>query len=464
MRLGTLQRDRGAAVAAVAIGALLAAAAAFAPLAAALGLLMVVGFVVVVTRADLVLLVMVAALPWENMLGFPSETLSITKALGAVLVLAYVLRLIGNRGTVIRMEPLLLIVTLLGLWVGLSLVVAPNPAESIAGSLRYALFFVFFFLLVQLVDDREALRRVLRWFTASVALAALYALWLFLVTRTDYRVAGPVEDPNDFAFLLGSTLPLAAYLIGRDRLRRPLWIAAFVVIAAAMLATFSRGALVGVGVVALWGVCTRRVPLWVLGAALAAGLTVLALALTVWRPLFDVAFGQKRHIAAANTSSRTSLWETALLLTAERPIVGVGPGRYPVEALPLLRNNPIALAHPVTHNSYLETLSEGGVPALGLLIAFLAGAWGLLRRVQNRAAADGDADERRLATALQAALLFAVVAATFISVQLSAPFWLFGALAVVLARPAAAFEPAVAARRPRRGFGRAFPSISAPAA
>lgn len=461
MGLGALQRDRGAAVAAVLIGALLAAVTAFAPFAAALALTMVVGFVVVVTRADLVLLVMVAALPWENMLGFPSETLSLTKALGAVLALAYILRLIGNRDTVIRMEPLLLIVTLLGLWVGLSLVVAPNPVESIAGTMRYALFFVFFFLLVQLVDDRAALRRVLRWFTASVAVAAFYALWLFLVTRTDYRVAGPVEDPNDFAFLLGSTLPLAAYLIGTDRVRRPLWVAAFVVIAAAMLATFSRGALVGVGVVALWGVCTRRVPLWVIGAAVAAGLTVLALALTVWRPLFDVAFSQKRHIAAANTASRASLWETALVLTAERPAVGVGPGRYPVEAFPLLRNNPISLAHPVTHNSYLETLSEAGVPALLLFAAYLATAWHLLRRVQHRAAADEDDDARRLATALQAALLFAIVAGTFISVQLMPPFWLLGALAVVLARPAAASEPA-AVRGRRRGVGPALPSNLAP--
>lgn len=442
----------------------LAAAAAFAPLAAAVGLAMVVGFVVVVTRADLVLLVMVAALPWENMLGFPSETLSLTKALGAVLALAYVLRLIGDRDTVIRMEPLLLIVTLLGLWVGLSLVLAPNPVESIAGTLRYALFFVFFFLLVQLVDDRAALRRVLRWFTTSVAIAAFYALWLFLVARTDYRVAGPVEDPNDFAFLLGSTLPLAGYLIGTDRVRRPLWIAAFVVIAAAMLATFSRGALTGVAVVTIWGAFTRRVPLWVIGAGLAAAMTVVALAFTVWRPLVDVAFHQKRHIAAANTASRASLWQTALVLTAERPVVGVGPGRYPIEAFPRLRNNPIALAHPVTHNSYLETLSECGIPALLLFIAYLVGAWRLLRRVQHRAAEDGDADERRLATALQAALLFAIVAGTFISVQLTPPFWLLGALAVVLARPAAAPSAAAAPRRFGRRVRRGYPTVPAAAA
>ncbi len=222
---------------------------AWKPLAVVALIVAIVGIVIVVTRAELVLLVMIAALPWENKLHYPSATLSIVKGIGALVLFAYLLRLIGDRRTRIQLPPLLGIVALFGLWVGLSMVVAPEPAQSVQEMVRWVLFFAFFFLIIQLIDGRAEIRRALRWFTASVSAAALYGLWQFVVMHSSYRVEGPLEDPNDFAYLLACTLPIAAYLMSADRRRRLLWGAAFVVIAAAMLATFSRGALVGLGAV-----------------------------------------------------------------------------------------------------------------------------------------------------------------------------------------------------------------------
>ena len=71
----------------------------------------------------------------------------------------------------------------------------------------------------------------------------------------------------------------------------------FLAISAAMLATFSRGALVGIGALLLWAVLTRRIPVWVIASGLVGALVVVALALTVWKPLIDVAFHEKTHIA-----------------------------------------------------------------------------------------------------------------------------------------------------------------------
>jgi putative inorganic carbon (HCO3(-)) transporter len=445
MPAGLIDRRRAGLVGAAALGGAIGLITVRSPLLAAALLFAVVLSVVIVTRPDLLLLVMVAAFPWEHKLNFPSETLSLIKGIGAVVMLSYLAQLGGNRRTLIRLSPMLGVVALLGLWIGLSLLVAPITSVSISKLLRYVLFFLFFFLVVQLVQDRAGIRRALRWFTLSVAASGVYALWLFLVVHTDYRASGPVEDPNDFAYLLGCTLPLAAYLIAHDRRLRALWIGCFVLIAATMLATFSRGALVGIGALLAWAVLTRRVPLWVLAAGVTTAVLVAALAFTVWRPLLDTAFEQKAHIAQNNTASREALWTAALKLTAREPLTGVGPGRYPEEALPLLQNNQIFLAAPVTHNSYLEILSEDGIPALLLFIAYLAGAWTLLRRVQRRAARHDDTDERRLATALQASFVIAIVSATFLSEQLTSPFWLLGGLAVVLARPAAAFVPGPAA-------------------
>jgi O-antigen ligase len=126
-----------------------------------------------------------------------------------------------------------------------------------------------------------------------------------------------------------------------------------------------------------------------------------------------------------------------LTLAERNPITGVGPNAFTQDAGPLIRNNPITLEHPVTHNSYLEILSENGLPALMLFVAYLIMVWTLLRRAQRQARKEDDLEGRRLATALQASWIIAVVSATFLSEELSSPFWLLGGLAVVLARDSA---------------------------
>lgn len=438
MRAAALRLDPLPCALAALLGLLIGVLTAVQPLIAVALVAAAGGAAFVLARPDLVLLAMIAALPWENKLHYPSASLSTVKGIGAVVLIAYLVRLVSNRRTPIYPSALIGVVSALCIWIGVSFIAAPNPSESTEKLLRWMLFFAFFFLVTQLVRDRLEIRRALRWFTTSVAAAALYALWLFIVKHNSYRVSGPLEDPNDFAYLLACTLPINAYLITVDRRRRALWCAGFVAIAAAMLATFSRGALVGIGAVVVWAIVTRRVPVWALVSALVTAALVAALAFTLWRPLLDTALHQKSHIAQNNVESRESFWRAAIELAERRPLTGVGPGRFTTEALPLLRNNPLNLgSRTVTHNTYLEILAENGLPALLLFIAYLATVWGLLRRVQRRAARDDDRDERRLATALQASVIIAVVAATFLSEELTSPFWLLGGVAVVLDRVSA---------------------------
>jgi putative inorganic carbon (HCO3(-)) transporter len=454
-----LRREPGVIVGAAVLGVGMGLIAARMPLAGVGVIVAALVVAVVATRADLVLMMMIAALPWENKLHYPSATLSTVKGIGALVVFAYLLRILGNRRARIELPPLVGVVTALFLWVGLSFVTARNPAESTQTLFRWLLFVAFFFLIIQLVDGPLEVRRALRWFTTSVSAASLYALTLFLGHNKVFRAAGPLEDPNDFAYLLACTLPIAAYLASADQRRRVIWIVCFVLIAAAMLATFSRGALVGVGALLVWGIITRRIPLWVVGCGLASALVVVALAFTLWKPLIDVALHQKRHIAQANTESREAFWSAAVKLAERRPLTGVGPGRFPTEAPPLIRNNSSALTHPITHNTYLEILSEEGFPGLFLFVTYLLGVWLLLHRIQRRAERNLDRDEQRLATALQSALVIAVISGTFLSEELAAPFWLLGGIVVVLARTRHRPRSSVDDEngKSRRWLGRALP-------
>jgi putative inorganic carbon (HCO3(-)) transporter len=426
-------------ISAALVGVLFGLIAAPVPMAA-VGILFVgVLAAVVLTRPELVLLAMIAALPWENLLHYPSAQLSTVKGIGAALTLAYLLRLCGDRGAVIRLPRALGVATVLGIWIGLTLVFCANPSGGLEKFARWSLFLIFFFLIIQLVDGRAEIRRVLKVFTTSVAAAAGYTLFLFLGAHNGYRAAGPLEDPNDLAYLMACTIPIAAYLFKSDPRRRLAWGAAFALITAAMLATFSRGALVGLGALVLWGIFTRRIPFRAVAAGLIVGLIAVALAFTVWKPFIDVALKQKEHVAQSNIESREARWSAAIQLAGESPITGVGPGQYPREALPILRDGrgvlpSVTVPQTVTHNTYLEILAENGFPGLALFIAYLVTIWFLLRTVQRRAEDEGDDDERWLATAMQASFLVAIVAGTFLSEELTAPFWVIGGLAVVLAR------------------------------
>jgi len=427
------------------------------PLATAAGLAAVLLAVAIVSQPLALLLLLVAALPWEGLLGFPTETVTVAKLLGLLVFVSVAISVVSGERR-LRAPSTGVAVTILALAVGISLTLSPDPAAGVAKTLSYLLFIAFFFAVVQLVDDRRDLVRILRVITLSVTAAGCWGLAAFL-SGEEARAAGPIEDPNDFGYLMAATLPMALYLaVGRTP-DRWLWRACVPILLAAMLATFSRGVLVALAAAAVWAIATRRIRLGGLAATGAAIVAVLAAGLLLFGSLIGERVEQKESIASENVSSRQALWRGAVAMTADRPLVGVGPGRFGVESVDYVRDDPIALRDPVVHNSYLEILAETGPVALAAFVAFIAGTWLSLSRLGRGRRAAGDVDGRKLVTALQASLLIAIVGALFLSQQLAAPFWLVGALAGAAPwalagaadRPAGRASPAGAGRRAEPG-------------
>lgn len=399
--------------------------------------------VAVFFNATALLLVLVAAFPWDDALAYPTETVSVVKLLGALVMVGYVVRVVA------RQERLLLPGTLgwlclFTIWVLLATLLSPDPATSLQATLRYLLFAGFFFLFVQLVRTRVALRASVRALVASVSLAALIALTGFLSSESGLA-SGPIGDPNDFAYVLATVLPLAGYLIVADGRYRWLWLAAALLLVAALLATLSRGAIVGLLALGVWALATRRVPL---GGVLATGMAVIAivvLAFTFWGPLIDERVQAKGKVAAENVDSRQALWAAAMRMAGNDPLFGVGPGRFGEASPDYLVDEPIGLEDPVVHNSFLEVLAELGLPALVAFLLFLAGSWRLAGRALRESEAAGDVDGRRLALTVQAGLVVAVVSGCFLSAQVIVPFWLLTALAAAVAASRAMPEAAATA-------------------
>jgi putative inorganic carbon (HCO3(-)) transporter len=416
----------------VALG--LAYAAAHQPLLAIAAMIAIVFAAWVLTRPDLVLYVVVAAMPWNGMLEFPSPTLSMNKVLGLALAASYLIWAL-RRNAPVRMPPVLIIAAVFGFVIGLSLLFSPDPTGGLTKALRYASFFLVLFLAIQLITNREILLRVLRVLVAASALAALYGLVQFLSGAAE-RASGPIPDPNDFAYMLATVIPIAIFLAREDRGRRVLWGLATLLLFGAVLATLSRGALIGLLALLLWAVLTRRIGFAGTLSLVLSSLVLVGLALTLWSSVINERLEEKNRIGAANVESRAAFWSAAERMSMDHPLLGVGPGNFSVEAKNYVRNSPIELEDPLVHNSYLEILAEDGPFALLLFLGMLGAAWIAATQAERTARIHEDLQTRGLASAIKGMLLVAIISGTFLSEQVAPSFWVASALAAVLALPA----------------------------
>jgi putative inorganic carbon (HCO3(-)) transporter len=221
-------------------------------------------------------------------------------------------------------------------------------------------------------------------------------------------------------------MPLAMhqFQIARRPASRGAAALALALILAGTLATFSRGAIVGLAVAGAFSLLTRRVRArWVLaflaGALLIAGTANLLAPQTV-----GDALARKEYIAQSNVNSRLIAWRIALDEFGSSPVLGVGPGnfteRYVEFGLPTTKSGPIT-----THNAYLNILAELGLPGLLLFLAYLAVSWGVLRR-----SIPDDPAANAFRSSLAAGFVIALVGSMFLTEQYYAPLWLLPALGV----------------------------------
>ncbi|MFN2616413.1 MAG: O-antigen ligase family protein [Thermoleophilaceae bacterium] len=444
---GFLLDGRGVVIPAAGLALVLALLSVHNPLLAVGALGAVVLLLAVAANSGWILLALVAAFPWRGLLKYPTEQLSVVKILGVLLVTSYLLRLLARRERIRAPSPVVAAI-LLGFFVAVALVFSLDPAGSISKTLRYALFIGFFILLVELVRDAADVRRVIRVFTLSASLGALWALVAFLQGDIT-RAAGPIEEPVDFGFLLACTLPLAGYLIVRDRGWRPVWVACFLVMTGAMFATLSRGAVLGLVALAIWALLTRKIPLKGIVASTLAMLGLLAVAFALWGPTIHERLHEKSYVAGKNVDARQAFWYAAERISLDHPLTGVGPGQFGPAAGGYVLNSPISIKNPVVHDSYLEVLVDAGIFAALCFLAYLALVWARLGRTARAARLAGDRELLRLTITLQGSLVVCMASALFLSQQLAIPFWILGGLGTVVGclQPAPAPEAPVPERR-----------------
>lgn len=392
----------------------------------AIGAAAVVG--AMVFRLRWALLVYVAVEPFGDLLGGIHP--AFVKAVGVLLFAAWALRLLLDHRPVALRHPGMYAAGALLLVVLASLVADGVPGHGVEVALRYASYLGVLAVLVDTIraagpDRAGFVRRVAGVFVVSCTAAAVVGLGGFLVAGG--RAAGPMEDANDFAFFLISALPLALWLARGPGVSARLHGVCAVVLIVGTLATFSRGALLGIGVMAVLalalGLLRRRT--LVLGAAVVAVAVVVAWVAVP--DLIDRSLQEKQYVAADNVDSRFTTWSMAAAMTAERPLLGQGPGGFGTEAdrfVPAGTSD--TTQQSVAHQMYLDVASELGL--MGITAFLLVFAHAVLGAVRARRVPETGGP----ATAVLVGFGGTLVAACFLTEQYYLPLWLFSALGVAL--------------------------------
>jgi O-antigen ligase len=323
------------------------------------------------------------AMPLELVqLDLPSGALSPAEAAFAIVAVCWVLRAIIAPDTVVlpSLRDAAILVLLGVMLVGVAVAVEPSTALRVA--IMWAIFYIAY-LTARSLTVREV-RLVTIAFVVATGVLGLIGTADFLQSNsiqlggggyvTGDRAEGTFVDPNYYAsLLLLGVLPAVALLLGDPRQR--IWLAVPVVATLAGITfSLSRGAIVGVAfgtLVILLAAGRGR------GLALGVGLVLAATTMLNVNPLLgsDELSSVNERLSTLNKSlvavdQRPRIWEAAIDVAGDNPLVGVGTKQFETEAL---RRGITERGAPVenVHNIPLGVLAEQGVIGLAAFLVFL---------------------------------------------------------------------------------------------
>lgn len=215
----------------------------------------------------------------------------------------------------------------------------------------------------------------------ATAVTVIMTLALIGIPKYPYTFYDAYGNKNLYAVFLTATLVLGVYMATATPGNGWRWFAgvlAFLAVAQSLV-TFSRGAYMALGVVAIGSLMVfRRREL-----IMAAGGTVFAAALF----LAFTRLGQGRFLTLAHLKSamatRLEIWDEAGRAFVASPLWGVGPGLFQVHAKDHAIKELFGLRLADAHNDVIQLAVELG--AAGLLLFLAPVAWIAWRALRERA-------------------------------------------------------------------------------
>ena len=283
---------------------------------------------------------------------------------------------------------------------------------ALMATLEFSKVLLIVIVMASVLNSAKRLRQLIFIQAASVAVIATVVVLKgrMLGARLEGMPGATYADPNDLALTIVISIPLcfALLFLSKSLLRKATWGLAIAVMLYAVFMTGSRGGFVSLtatALVFLWEFAIQGRRRYLIALTVIAGLILSMVSGGLLLGRLKGTFNQEDNTAAAYDSyqARQQIFLRSVDVSKSHPIFGVGPGNFPQAS---------GNWH-VTHNSFTEMSSEGGIPALILQILILWCGFKNLRK--SKRFARGRAETSVLARALHASLAGCVFGSLFLS-------------------------------------------------
>ncbi len=331
-------------------------------------------------------------------------------------------------------------------WSFLTTLWATSATTAGLTALRFGQSVLLIFILFAALRRESDITLVVYAFLSGAVIAALVGLsGVTQLDRPDVvstgRIAGSIGDPNELAAVLLPALALAMFMLStkRGRIETPLLLGVAAICGVAILATGSRGGLIGLGAMLLAAVLFAGRARHRLMTMIATVLAVAAAYSFFVAP--HAALVRITDFSAGGGSGRADIWSVAARVYENHPLVGVGVGnftilepQYAYTGGDLPRFDLISQTPTLVHNMYLNILVELGVVGFLLFCVMIISALvpaGRSGRVFDRL---GNHGMGMVARGVVVGTIGLLAAYTFLSAQYDKPLpLLLGLLASIAA-------------------------------
>ena len=329
----------------------------------------------------------------------------------------------GNLTTRPREVNLILLLTLTAV---LSLPMAINLGEGWDHLVEFMKVVAMFIVMINVVRTEKRLNWMF-WMALAVSVTTS------LSALSDYRagrlleggerikgaIGGLFENPNDLALHLVTMVPLALGLLlsRRSNLKKVLFSIVILLMAAAIVVTFSRGGFLGLiaaSLVLAYKFGRKNRALVISICVLVFGCFIIFSPSEYGGRLVSIWSGD----ALGSASARQELFWRSLWVSLRYPIFGIGIGNFHYRSIHEM----------VSHNAYTQVSAELGMAALVFYVLFLVSSLKRLRNIEKETLAKRDQTKFYcIAVALQASIIGYMVSSFFASVAfLWYPYYLVG--------------------------------------
>ena len=283
-------------------------------------------------------------------------------------------------------------------------------------------------ILVSLVVVSLRQLRQLLWIQTS-AVVVISVAAVLLRHQRDGRLEGfgygVLQNSNDLALNIAIVFPVCvAFMLHARGLKKAVWIIAMALMLVAVEMTYSRGGLLALiicGGISLYeyGIKGKRrylIGITVLIAVI--GLGIVAASSTYRARVESIVLGNIEGSHDKNSrDARLGLLKKSIVVSAEHPIFGVGPGNFKI----------LDSGWVVAHNTYTELSAEAGVLSLVFFLLALRAALKNIAEAKRSERYQGDPDFRLFTQALFAGMAGLIVGGCFGSLEYNLyPFVMIG--------------------------------------